>query len=450
MTKTTKIQLISRNDDILDYKEVNKLLWQLQRETRAAANRCIQLCWEYSGFESDWKKKHGEYPTRDESKAVLDGNLSTIIYNRIKEDAPSMNTGNLSMINQAVCGRFNAVKADILRGDMSIPSYKKNIPLELHKKSIRLECEKTDNGGVKEWIFEFSLFSRAAKKDNNLPSASLRFKAIVPAKSAGSVRTILERCYDEVYTISGSKLKYENGKWFLLLCYSFEKPKAEPSKEQLKNIMGVHIAEHNAVICTFSHKKRTLTIDGGEVLAFAMQVERRRRNIGMASSKHSVLCGDGRVGHGYHKKMEPLEHISNKISNFRNTTNHRYSRQIVNWAVENKCGVIQIEDLNGLASEELERYTLLKNWSYYDLISKIEYKAKEFGIKVVKVGYKGLRKWCGDCQTPTIERKKTDDGTEFDVCTCCGQAFDIDYNIPKALVIEDIAELLKAKAEDNG
>ena len=445
MTKTIKIQLISRNDDILDYKKVNKLLWQLQKETRAAANRCIQLCWEYSGFESEWKKKHGEYPTRDESKAILEGNLSTLIYNRIKADAPSMNTGNLAMINQGVCGRFNALKKDILRGDTSIPSYKNNIPIELHKKNIRLEISKDDNGGVKEWLFRLSLFSNAAKKENNLPTGSLLFKAIVPAKSAKSVRTILERCYDEVYSISGSKLKYENGKWFLMLCYSFDKPLSEPDEQNAKNIMGVHIAKHNAVMCTFSHNKKVLTIDGGEVLAFSIQVERRRRNIGMASSKHSVLCGDGRVGHGYHTKMEPLEHIGNKISNFRNTTNHRYSRQIVNWAVQNKCGVIQIEDLNGLATEELEKYSLLKNWSYYDLIAKIEYKAKEFGIKVIKVGYKGLRKWCSDCKAPTIERKNDDDGNEVDICTCCGQIFDTDYNIPKALIIEDIDELIKSQ-----
>lgn len=313
------------------------------------------------------------------------------------------------------------------------------------KKNIRLEISKDDNGGVKEWLFRLSLFSNAAKKENNLPTGSLLFKAIVPAKSAKSVRTILERCYDEVYSISGSKLKYENGKWFLMLCYSFDKPLSAPDEQNAKNIMGVHIAKHNAVMCTFSHNKKVLTIDGGEVLAFSIQVERRRRNIGMASSKHSVLCGDGRVGHGYHTKMEPLEHISNKISNFRNTTNHRYSRQIVNWAVQNKCGVIQIEDLNGLATEELEKYSLLKNWSYYDLISKIEYKAKEFGIKVTKVGYKGLRKWCSDCKAPTIERKNDDDGNEVDICTCCGQIFDTDYNIPKALIIEDIDELIKSQ-----
>ena len=447
MTKTTKIQLISKNDDILDYRTVNKLLWQLQKETRAVANRCVQMCWEYSGFESEWKQKNGSYPTSEESKAVLGGNLSTHIYGRIKELAPSMNTGNLSMVNQSVCGKFKSMKKDILRGDVSIPSYKNNMPIELHKRNIKLEVEKDDKGCVKEWLFRLSLLSTAARKENNLQTGALLFKAILPAKSAKSVRTILERCCDEVYSISGSKLKYENGKWFLMLCYSFDKPIKEPKSEQMNNIMGVHIGEHNAISCTFNNSNRQYNIDGGEVLAFSLQVERRRRNIGMASSKSSVLCGGGRVGHGYKTKMQPLEHISNKIANFRNTTNHRYSRQIVNWAVANHCGVIQIEDLNGL-SDVLKNNVLLKDWSYYDLISKIEYKAKEYGIKVVKVGYKNLWKWCADCNALSVERKE-EKGTEYAVCTQCGQIHECNYNIQKALIIADIDEQLKSKKEES-
>lgn len=33
--------------------------------------------------------------------------------------------------------------------------------------------------------------------------------------------------------------------------------------------------------------------------------------------------------------------------------------------------------------------------------------------------------------------------------TCCGQIFDTDYNIPKALIIEDIDELLKSKTQED-
>ena len=288
----------------------------------------------------------------------------------------------------------------MLRGDVSIPSYKKDIPIDLHKNNIKLDIEKDKNNTVTKWLFELSLLSLVGKKNYNLPSGKLLFRAVMPRKNAKSVIAILERCYDNYYSISGSKLKYENGKWFLLLCYSFDKIESTPNTGD--NIMGVHIAEHNAVTCAFNHSPKILNIAGGEVLAFATQIENRKRDIGKCSSKHSVLCGDGRKGHGYHTKMKPLEHINTKISNFRNTTNHRYSRQIVDWAVKNNCGTIRIEDLTGYATEDTERYILLKNWSYYDLITKIEYKAKEYGIKVEKVGYKKLEKYYAELSDDDI------------------------------------------------
>lgn len=448
MTKVTKIQLVSKNDDILDYKEVNKILWDLQRETRNAANRAIQLNWENTKTTEKWKEANGEYPTNDELKEIYGKSLSGYIYDCIKKDAPTMNTGNLSAVNQKASAAYKTALKEMLRGDKSMISFKKDMPLELAKKSIVLSCNVDENnGGVKEWIVTLSLLSNSGKAKYGLKTGSLDFKAIVPAKAAGSVRAILERCYDGVYSIAGSQLKYVNGKWYLLLCYSFDK--TAESGVAAGNVMGVHIAQHNAITCSFSNSKRQYHIDGGEVLSFTIQIERRRRNIGMATSKNSVLVGGGRVGHGYKKKLQPLDHISDKIANFRNTTNHRYSRQIVNWAVSHKCGTIQIEDLSGFAGEDIERYTLLKNWSYFDLISKIEYKAKEHGIKVVKIGYKGLWKWCPDCAASTIERIKDDEGNEQAVCTCCGQVFDADRDIPKALIIESIDKVIKEQEKND-
>ena len=446
MTKTIKIQLVPKEEG-LDYKEVNKLLWQLQKETRAASNRCVQLCWEYGGFESEWKEKTGEYLSGEKRNEILGKSLTTIIYNRIKQDAPNMNTANLAALSQSVCSRFNAIKGKILRGELSIPSYKRDIPIELQKRCIILEGREDENGNVVEWMFRLALFSSEAKKKHNLSSTVLRFKAIVPAKSAKTTRAILKCCYDNIYSISSSKLKYDNGKWFILLCYSFDNTKKLLNITSASNIMGVHIAKDIAIICNFSDSEKKLTIYGDEVKRFEEQVEKRRQDIRKSSLKHSTTCGGGRVGHGYRKKMEPLEHISKKITNFRNTTNHRYSRQIVNWAVDNKCGIIQIEDLRGLSTDALERYTLLKNWSYYDLIDKIAQKAKEFGIKVVPVGHKNLWKWCNDCKILTLERHVKEDSAEYAICPHCGQMYVIDYNIEKALVTKDINKMLKDKYE---
>lgn len=448
MTKVIKLKLFYKDDDRLEFKKAQEILWQLQREVRAVANRTIQMCWEFNGFESDWKKKNGEYPTSDEKKEILGKSLQAVIYDRVKEDAPDINTGNLSATLQSVMGRFNATKGDIMRGNISIPSYKKNIPIDLHKKSIKLCCEKDENGSVIEWIFELSLFSNKMKKELDLKSGSFRFKAVVPARSKKYINPILERCFDEVYSICGSQLKYDNGKWFLLLCFSFDKKTDEPELDK-NNIMGVHIAEHNAVTCTFNNSSRVLNIEGGEIVSFAAQIEKRRRSIGNASRKHSELCGDGRIGHGYHAKMKPLEKIGSKITNFRNTVNHRYSRQIVNWAVQNGCGTIQIEDLTGYAASELEKYKLMKSWSYYDLTSKIEAKAKEYGINVIKLPYKQLHKWCSNCNSLTVE-KIPYDGSEIKyVCSECGETFELDKLVQNAVGVQNIADIIKNRNDND-
>lgn len=430
MTKTLKVQLYYKDDENLEYKKAQEMLWLLQRETRAAANRAVQVCWEYNGFESDWKKNNDKYPTKEESREILGKSLQAIAYDRAKEDAPHLNTGNLSSTTQAVTGKFKSLKKDILRGDISIPSYRSDLPIDLHKRNVALEFEKSEDGAI-EWFFYLSLFSNSAKKELGLKSGALKFKAVVKKKNAKSSYAILERCYDGVYQISGSKLNYDNGKWYLLLCFSFDRDVKTPVMDK-NRVMGVHIGEHNAVTCGFNDSDRKYNISGGEVLAFSAQIEKRRQDIGIASKKHSLLCGDGRIGHGYHAKMQPLEKIGAKVANFRNTVNHRYSRQIVDWAVQNKCGTIQIEDLTGFASEELEKYKLLRNWSYYDLMTKIEYKAKEYGIDVIKIKYTELKRYCPDCKTLSVE--ETDDEPRY-VCKTCGQAFDVNRIVEAAVCI---------------
>ena len=51
--------------------------------------------------------------------------------------------------------------------------------------------------------------------------------------------------------------------------------------------------------------------------------------------------------------------IGDKIARFKDTINHRYSRYIVDMAVKNNCGVIQMEDLKGISKNNI-----FKNWLF--------------------------------------------------------------------------------------
>src|SRR5699024_5254604 len=92
--------------------------------------------------------------------------------------------------------------------------------------------------------------------------------------------------------------------------------------------------------------------------------------------------------------------IRNKISNFKDTKNHQWSRYIVDYAVKNGVGTIQMEDLSGIR----EKDKFLKDWTYYDFQYKIEYKEKEYGINVIKVKPKFTSSRCYRCDA--IHRPK--------------------------------------------
>lgn len=66
MTKVTKVYLISEQIDKdgnkIDFKKISELLWNLQMQTRDIKNKCVQLCWEWLNFSSDYYKKSEEYP----------------------------------------------------------------------------------------------------------------------------------------------------------------------------------------------------------------------------------------------------------------------------------------------------------------------------------------------------------------------------------------------------
>lgn len=50
LTKIVKLYLISEQIDKdgnrVDYKEINSILWNLQKQTRDIKNKTVQLCWE--------------------------------------------------------------------------------------------------------------------------------------------------------------------------------------------------------------------------------------------------------------------------------------------------------------------------------------------------------------------------------------------------------------------
>ncbi|CZR02223.1 transposase probable is891/is1136/is1341 [Trichococcus palustris] len=111
---------------------------------------------------------------------------------------------------------------------------------------------------------------------------------------------------------------------------------------------------------------------------------------------------------GKKKKLNAIRNINDKESRIMRDINHKLSRQIVTFAVEKNCGTIHLEKLSGIRRTSRLRgknKANLHSWTFHELSSFIEYKARELGIKVVYINPEYTSQICPMCG----ERNKVKD-----------------------------------------
>lgn len=437
MIKVVKIPLIYEtelNKNKLEYKQLLDIIFQIQKVVRQAKNKSIQLLWEWNNFSSDYVKNNGRYPKADEAKEIIGTSVGNLLYHTQSKDT-IINTGNLSQTLQIVKQEFENSKKDIICGKKSIIDYKSNQPIDLHNKSIRIYFDEN----LKKYLIDISILSKLGKNNFALNTGTFLFSGIVKDKST---KIILSRVCNGEYKISASKLIYDKKKKQLVLNLTYNFESACEHSLNSDKILGIDLGISKPFMASISGDLNRLFVDGGyysEIEVFRRRTEQRRR----ALLRQSKVCGDGRIGHGYKKRTENSRKIEDSISRFRNTINHKYSRAIIDFAVKNNCGVIQMEDLSGISNSCKFKY--LKNWSYYDLQLKIENKAKEYGMTVVYIEPRYTSQRCSRCG---FIHKDNRPNQETFICQSCGFSENADYNASQNIAIKDIDKLIAQYLKD--
>jgi IS605 OrfB family transposase len=107
-------------------------------------------------------------------------------------------------------------------------------------------------------------------------------------------------------------------------------------------------------------------------------------------------------GHGRAQKLQALERLEGKERNWVHLQNHIFSKSVIEFAIQNGAGAIQMERLAGFGrdknNEVDEGYKfVLRYWSLFELQSMIEYKAKAAGIEVRYVDPYHTSQTCSFC-----------------------------------------------------
>ena len=421
MTKVLKVYLIcdavDKNGNPVDYTNVNRILWNLQKETRMVKNKAVQLCWEWFNFESAYLDQHGVYP---KEKDILQLTLAGYVYQQLSK-TNHLQTGNLSRTLHDVCKDFKYYTKEFRNGMKAITNYKHDQPLDLNSRYVDLQCVDT------KFKVTLSLLNLAGMQHYNMNRFD--FDMIVKDKST---RCILERCCDGIYKIVTSQLMYDKDKklWRLHLCYDFD---AVYNNQLDKNIvLGVDLGVAKPIVASVYGDKDRFIIHGNEILAFRTKVEQRKK----ALQKQSCYCGDGRVGHGTKKRIKPSSDLGDKVACFRETTNFKYAKALIDYAKSHHCGIIQMQDLTGVSLDN----AFLQQWSYFDLQEKITNKAKECGIEVIKVNPKFTSQRCSQCGFIHENNRLTQ--RKFK-CLKCGFTENADYNASQNISIKNIDKIIE-------
>lgn len=185
-------------------------------------------------------------------------------------------------------------------------------------------------------------------------------------------RRLLERVITGKTKLCTSQIQLKDNKTYLLAVFEIEKEKHFLKPEVIAEA-SLSI-EHPIVAKT---GKAKLSIGSREEFLYrrlAIQAARKRAEAGAAFS---------RSGQGRKRKTKAVQRFHEKEKNYVSHRLHLYSRKLIDFCIKHRAGtliLINQEDKIGIAKEE---EFVLRNWSYYELMTKIKYKAEKAGIELI-------------------------------------------------------------------
>ena len=414
-------------------KEIQYVVWKIKNESTTRA-------WDWQQYSFAYKNRLGNYP---KDKEKLSKTLQSDIYDNLKalgEDISSTIFQN--SIKEAV-DKFKTDSKEVLTGNKTIANYRRNGSFPIRSGQIK-NIEKITN---KKFTCNLGLLSlkkvkelRAECEDKE-QAKQIKTQIPVTLFSGGSATSILERIISGEYKLCDSRITQDNkGNFYLSIVYQFEQ--SQDNTLDKDKIMGIDLGVNIPAMLAISNDKwyKQPVGDGKEILGFQKQMEIRKRRL----QQSRKWAGKGSVGHGVKTRIKPLENLSGKIANYKDTKNHNWSRYIVDEAVKNGCGTIQMEDLTGIS----ENNNFLKTWTYYDLQQKITYKAQEVGIEVVKIKPNHTSTRCNRCGFISKENRNVEkNGQDKFICVSCGHGsryyVNSDENAARNIAMKNIEKIIE-------
>lgn len=369
MVVTRKIQVYVSEQDPEMKKNYIHTLYEWRDNIRKAANVIVahkyvqQNIRDFMYIKDEIQEKFYVKDILKEGKGMSEQNTTYRVASALlKGKVPSE---FYACLNQAVANTFKETLPDMLRGKASVRSYKNNIPMPFAGKTLMNTLHKSEEDGR----YYFSLFG--------IPMA-MRF-----GRDRSNNQLVVDRCIGGEYKACGSSIMIDGNKIFLLLCVDM--PKQE-NKLVAGKKMYAFLGVMNPIVCTTTINAKNEYDSGMKVYEIGNRDEffYRRRQIQEAIKRCQVNNKYTNGGHGRKQKCKAIERYKAKERNYIDTKTHLYSKMLINLAVKYKCDTIVLMKQKEREENAKEEELILRNWSFNGLKTKIGYKAKMAGIKVIE------------------------------------------------------------------
>lgn len=321
-----------------------------------------------------------------------------------------------------------SMKKGLKYGRVSLPSYRDTNPLLIHRDYVRLRSSSPRDTGIYH-PYEGTTGFIEKMDDDDLQTFikfvnDITFKVVYgnPHKSR-ELRTVFRRIFEEQYDVRSSTIEISGKN--IILNLTLDTPKTSLALNS-DVVVGVDLGVAVPAVCalnTNDYIKKSLG-SADEFLRVRTKIQAERRRL----SKQLVRTSGG---HGRKKKLANLDRFESYEKNWVKTYNHTLSRQIVDFAVDNKAKYINLEDLSGFGERTTHNF-ILRNWSYYQLQKYIEEKASRVGIIVRYIDPYHTSQNCSCCGH--WEEGQRVDQAHF-VCKNCGTSLNADFNAARNIAM---------------
>lgn len=456
MTKVMRFELFNPIND--NKYLVDRVLKDLQYESWKVANTGIQMLWDIEGKKYEYNKKFDE-KIKFKDLGIKQTTEQGYIPYEMKKKYTKLNTSCIDTEMQKVNSEWNTHKQAVNRGEESIISYKRE-KAHTYVRATQITIDPIDK--EKQYKLGLRLLNSPYAQDlfENGIEMTINKKKIIVRKSDNKqwiyflIKTkdnyqqeLIDNLLDKTYKLGSSTLLFNKrkNKWMINLSFTF------PIKEKQLNknkIMGIDLGWNIPAVLGLNDNNWYKQYVGSrqEVEKFWKVQESRKKRM----QQQAKFCADGRRGHGTKTRLKPVYQIGNKVAEFKKLKNHCWSKYIIEEALRQGVGCIQMEDLSGITNDN-SKNIFLKRWTYFDLQSKIENKAKENGIEFIKVNPKYTSARCNKCGyingIKIGESKEGDNGWRPDQehfhCLNCNHTDNADANAAKNIAVNGIEQIIK-------